>query len=88
MGLDPEERFAKHNKAGNVQNRVWRELVKLHAINKEKPTKKFVGKKRKFAQEKSKEHHPIAAQGLGDALGAREDDLLPSDEESLFPGFG
>jgi hypothetical protein len=54
MRLDPEKRFAKHNKAGNVQNRVWRELVKLHAINKEKPTKKFVGRKRKSAQEKAR----------------------------------
>jgi hypothetical protein len=88
MGLDPEKRFAKRNKAGNVQNRVWRELVKLHAINKEKPTKKFVGRKRKSVQEKSKEHHPIAARGLGDALGAGEDDLIPLDEESLFPGLG
>jgi hypothetical protein len=88
MGLDPKKRFAKHNKAGNVQNRVWHELVKLHAINKEKPTKKFVGRKRKSAQEKSKEHHPIAARGLGDALRAREDDLIPLDEESLFSGLG
>jgi hypothetical protein len=62
--------------------------VKLHTINKEKPTKKFVGRKRKSAQEKSKEHHPIAARGLGDALGAGEDDLIPLDEESLFLGLG
>jgi hypothetical protein len=88
MGLDPKERFAKRNKAGNVQNRVWRELVKLYAINKEKPTKKFLGGKRKSTQEKSKEHHPIAAQGLRDALGAGEDDLIPFDEESLFLGLG
>jgi hypothetical protein len=26
--------------------------------------------------------------GLGDALGAGEDDLIPLDEESLFPGLG
>jgi hypothetical protein len=88
MGLDPEKRFAKHNEAGNVQNRVGRELVKLHAINKEKPTKKFMGRERKFTQEKCKEHHPIAARGLGDALGAGEDDLIPFDEEYLFLGLG
>jgi hypothetical protein len=88
MGLDPEKRFAKHNKAGNVHNRVWIELVKLHAINKEKPTKKFVGRKRKSVQEKSKEHYPIAARGIRDALGAGEDDLIPLNEESLFPGLG
>jgi hypothetical protein len=88
MGIDPEKRFAKCNKAGNVHNRVWRELVKLHAINKEKPVKKFVGRKRKSAQEKSKKHHPIAARGLWDVLGAGEDDLIPLNEESLFPGLG
>jgi hypothetical protein len=88
MGLDPKERFAKSDKAGDVQNRVWRELVKLHTINKEKPPKKFVGRERKSTQEKSKEHHPIAARGLGDALGAGEDDLILFDEESFFLGLG
>jgi hypothetical protein len=39
--------------------------VKLHTVNKEKPTKELVGRKRKTAQEKSKEHHPKAALGLG-----------------------
>jgi hypothetical protein len=88
MGLDPKERFAKSDKACDVQNRVLRKLVKLHAINKEKPTKKFVGRERKTMQEKSKKHHPIAAQGLVDALGAGEDDLIPFDEESFFLGLG
>jgi hypothetical protein len=88
MGLDPEKRFAKRNEASNVQNRIWRELVKLHAINKEKPMKKFMGRERKSTQEKSKEHHPIAARVLGDALGAGEDDLIPFDEEYLFLGLG
>jgi hypothetical protein len=79
MGFDPEEGFTEGDKVGDVQNRVWRELVKLHAVNKEKPMKKFVGRKRKTAQKKREKHHPIAARGLGDALGAREDSLIPSD---------
>jgi hypothetical protein len=57
--------------------------VKLHAINKEEPTKKFVGRKRKTTEKESKKHHPITARGLEDAFGAGEDDLLPSDEEPL-----
>jgi hypothetical protein len=81
MGLDPQERFTESNKAGDVQDRIWCELVKRHAINNEKPTEKFVSRKRKTTQKKSKKHHPIAARGLGDAFGAGEDDLLPSDEE-------
>jgi hypothetical protein len=88
MGFDPEKRFAKSNEAGNVQNRVWCEVVKLNAIDKEKPTKKFVGRERKTAKEESKEHHLTAARGLGDALGARKDDLVPFDEESICLGLG
>jgi hypothetical protein len=88
MGFDPQERFIESDKTGDVQDRIWRELVKLHAINKEKPTKKFVGRKRKTTEEESKKHHPIATRGLGDALGAREDDLLPSDEEPVPLSLG
>jgi hypothetical protein len=44
VGFDPQERLAKSNETSNVQNRIWRELVKLHAINKENPMKKFVGR--------------------------------------------
>jgi hypothetical protein len=84
MGLDPQEGFAESDKTGDVQDRIWRELVKLHAINKEKPTEKLVGRERKAMQKESKKHHPITARGLGDAFGAGEDGLLPSDEER-FP---
>jgi hypothetical protein len=44
--------------------------VKVHAINKEKSTKEFVGRKRKTAKKESQKHHPITARGLGDAFGA------------------
>jgi hypothetical protein len=53
-----------------VKYRVRCELVKLHTVNKEKPTKKFVGRKRKAAEEKGKEHYPITAWGLRDPLSA------------------
>jgi hypothetical protein len=45
MGLDSQERLTESNKAGNIKDRIWRELVKLYAVNKEKPTEKFVGRK-------------------------------------------
>jgi hypothetical protein len=57
-------------------------LVKLHTIHEEKPTKELMGRERETAQEKSKKHHPNAAQGLGDALGAREDDLIVVGDEA------
>jgi hypothetical protein len=88
MGIDPQEGLIEGNEAGNVQNRVRHELVKLHTINKEEPTKKFVGRKRKTTEKEGKKHHPITARGLGEAFGAREDDLLPSDKEPLPLRFG
>jgi hypothetical protein len=45
MRFDPQKRLVKSNKTSDVQNRIWRELVKMYAVNKEKPTKKFVGRK-------------------------------------------
>jgi hypothetical protein len=53
-----------------VQKRVGCELVKLHTVNKENPTKKFVGRKRKTMEEESEEHYPITTQGLRDLLRA------------------
>jgi hypothetical protein len=61
--------------------------VKLHAINEKEPTKKFVGMKRKTTEEESKKHNPISARGLGDALGAGEDDRRRSGEKPLPLGL-
>jgi hypothetical protein len=55
-----------------VDDGVRCELVKLHTVNKEKPAKKFVGRKRQAAEEESKEHYLIAARGLRDPLSTRE----------------
>jgi hypothetical protein len=88
MGIDPKERFTKGDIAGNVQDRVRCELMELHAINEKKPAEEFMGRKREPAQEKSKKHHPIAARGLGDAFGAREDYLVPFGDEPILLGLG
>jgi hypothetical protein len=70
-----------------MENRVWCELVKLHTIHEKKPTKELMGRKRKTAQEKSKKHHPKVTLGLGDPLGAREDDLIIIEEEAISLGL-
>jgi hypothetical protein len=88
MGIDPKKRFTKGDKAGNVQDRVRHELMKLHAVNKKKPAEEFMGRKRESTQEESKKHHPIAARGLGDAFGAGEDDLVLFGDEPLLLGLG
>jgi hypothetical protein len=61
VGIDPKEGFTESDKTGDVQDRIWRELVKLHAINKEKAMKKFVGRKRKTTEKEGKKHHPLTA---------------------------
>jgi hypothetical protein len=48
--VDSKKRLAKGNETGNVENGIWCELVKLHAIDKEEPTKKVVGRKRKATE--------------------------------------
>jgi hypothetical protein len=63
-------------------------LVKLHTVHKEKPTKELVGRERETAQEKGKKHHSEAARGLGDALGAREDDLIVVGDETISLDLG
>jgi hypothetical protein len=62
--------------------------VKLHTVHKEKPTKEFVGRKRETTQEKGKKYHPKAARELGDALGARKDDLIVIGDETIRLGLG
>jgi hypothetical protein len=61
--------------------------VKLHAIHKKQPTKEFMGMERKTTEEKSKKHHPMAALGLGDALGARKNDRSINSNYSLLLGL-
>jgi hypothetical protein len=46
MGFDPQKRFTECDKGGDVENRVWCELMKLHTVDEKKPTKEFVGRKR------------------------------------------
>jgi hypothetical protein len=43
--VDAKKCFAESDKTSNVQNGIQRELMQLHTINKEKPTKKFMGRK-------------------------------------------
>jgi hypothetical protein len=87
VGINSKEGLIEGDKTGDMQDRIRHELVKLHAINEKKPTKKFVGRKRKTAEEESKEHNPITARGLGDVLGAGGNDWCRSDEEPLPLGL-
>ena len=46
MWVNAKEAFTQSDENGDVENRIGRELVQLHAVNEKKPTKKFVGGKR------------------------------------------
>jgi hypothetical protein len=70
-----------------VQKRFRCELVKLHTVNKEKPTKKLVGRKRKTAEEESEEHYPITTRELWDLLSAWKLDRILGGDEAVRPGF-
>jgi hypothetical protein len=63
------------------------ELVELHIINKKKPTEKLVGRKRKAAEEESKEHYPITARGLRDSFSAWKFDGILGGDKAIHPGL-
>jgi hypothetical protein len=50
--VNSKKRLTKGNETGNVENEIWRELVKLHAIDKEEPTKKLVGREKGHGEQK------------------------------------
>jgi hypothetical protein len=64
------------------------DTLETYHVHKEKPTKELVGRERETAQEKDKKHHPEATRGLGDALGAREDDLIIIEDETIGLDIG
>jgi hypothetical protein len=70
-----------------VQKGVWCELVELHTVDKEKPTEKLVGRKRKATEEEGKEHYPITARGLRDPFSAWKLDGILGGDEAVRPGF-
>jgi hypothetical protein len=70
-----------------VQKGIWCELVELHTIDKEKPTEKLVGRKRKTVDEESKEYYPITARGLRDPLSTGKFDGILGGDEAVRSGF-
>jgi hypothetical protein len=85
VGLNPQEGLTKTHEASNVKDGIWCELMKLHTINKKKPMKKFVGRKRKTAEEEGEEHHPVTARGLWDPLSAWKLDGILAGDEAICP---
>jgi hypothetical protein len=61
--------------------------MKLHTVNKEKPTEKFVGRERESAEKKGEEHYSITARGLRDPFGTGELDGVLGGDEAVRRGF-
>jgi hypothetical protein len=67
-----------------MKDRISRELMQLHAVNKKQPMKKFMGRERETAEKKGKKHHPEASLRVRDDLGAREDNLGRGHQKPLL----
>jgi hypothetical protein len=50
--VDAQKSFTRRDKTCYVEDEILREMVQLHAIDKRKPTEKFMGKERKAAVKK------------------------------------
>jgi hypothetical protein len=70
-----------------MEEGIWCELVKLHTVNINEPTKELVGRKRESMKKKGEKHHPIATLGLGDPLGAGENDGVIVGDETVRLGL-
>jgi hypothetical protein len=58
--------------------------MKLHAVDKEKPTKKLVGRERKATEKEGKEHNLISFWRRGNVLVAGEDDRCRFREKAIL----
>jgi hypothetical protein len=85
--VDSKKRLTESNKTSNVKNQIQRKLMQLYAIDKEKPTKKFMCRKRKATEKKGKEHHPISLRWFWNMLIDGEDNRRRFYEKALLLGL-
>jgi hypothetical protein len=84
MWVDSKKRLTKSNEIGDMENIIWRKLIKLNAVDKEKPTKKLVGRERKATEKEGKEHNPISLWQQGNTLFTGEDDWRCFREKAIL----
>ena len=68
MWCDSEEAFAESGEKGKVQDGVGCKLIQLHPMDKQEPTKKFMGWKRKSPHDEVAENHMPSRVRGGDYL--------------------
>jgi hypothetical protein len=82
VGVNAEKALTQRDKARNVEDGVRCELMKLHTVDKEQPTKKLVDCEREATKEKFRKHYPITLLGPRDHLLAWNRDHRRGGEEA------
>jgi hypothetical protein len=82
--VDSEKRLTKSNETSDMKNGIQRKMMKLHAVDKEKPVKKLMGRERKAMEKEGKEHNPISFWRRGNALVTEEDDWRRFREKAIL----
>jgi hypothetical protein len=66
--LDAQEALIESDEDGDVEERVWGQLVQLNPIDKEEATEKFMYRKRKATNEEIDEGYPETGWRMGRTL--------------------
>jgi hypothetical protein len=72
MRMDAEETLAESNENGNVENRIWGQLVQLNPVDEKVTTEKFVDRGGEAANEKVNECYLESDRRMREAFIARE----------------
>lgn len=72
MWLDSEPALAKSDEEGDVEDRVWGQLVQLEPVEAKKTPNKQMQEERKTANDERKEHHSKTRRRTSDYLIARK----------------
>jgi hypothetical protein len=84
MWVDSKKRLTKSNETSDMKNGIRCKLMKLHIIDKEKPTKKLMGREIKATEKEGKKHNPISLSRRGNALFTGEDDRHHFREKAIL----
>jgi hypothetical protein len=68
--LDSQKALTQCDEARNVQHHVGSQIVQLHSVYKQQPTKKFEGWNRKAVEEKGHENYPESHRWVRGVLSA------------------
>ena len=68
MGLDAEEGLAHDDKRQDIEDKIWGQIVEIHAVVEHEPPDKGVEWEAQSVEEMGKEYHPLMRSRGGDEL--------------------